>query len=472
MSSVSRINQLPDELLAFILATSLRDLSSDAHQPLLALICSICRHWRDVAIGASELWTTVHIPVEGELPVIQAFLERSKGRLIDLHITALDSAKLAQKVAEITAPHISRARTLNMILPDFRVYNIFSKAYCSISATTLSSLSIHLTGWSFHNHSPLFASTDSLCYLDTEGEFLRDVPSRASLTTIELNKYSPTHVEFQNLFDASPCLETLVLHEIILVAPMRANEDDIPPTTITAPATLKSLAVSVSYTHNNATGMCGCVLDRLCIPSLEYLEVAGIADLAIDLNIHFRGLSNIQTLRIRHCTITSADQFFLSLKELRRLELVDMSPELDIHHITGISAEGLSSPTFPHLSSIFFSTKRKYMESPYQLLQFAEHCVAAGCPHFTLEVEQGRLEEFLNAIESCIQDGRVCVMESDCSDGLIKLKPTGFHSRFFGDLDEEEFEDDEIDDDWEPEWEIEDDAWDEGEDDAFELDEE
>ncbi len=44
------------------------------------------------------------------------------------------------------------------------------------------------------------------------------------------------------------------------------------------------------------------------------------------------------------------------------------------------------------------------MESPHQLLQLAEHFVAAGCPRFTLEVEQGRSGEFSNVIESCIQD--------------------------------------------------------------------
>ncbi|KAK0245553.1 hypothetical protein EDD85DRAFT_801441 [Armillaria nabsnona] len=468
MSSVSRINQLPDELLALIFATALRGLSSEAHQPLLALICSICRHWRDVAIGASELWTTIHVPLGGHLPVIQAFLERSNGRLIDLHITGIDSVFLAHKIAEITAPHISRARTLIMSFAGPGTYSVLSEAYHSIVATNLSSLSLHLAGWSFHSHSPLFASTNSLRYLDTEGDFLRDIPSRANLTTLGLNKYSPTHVELQNLFDASPCLETLALHEFILVAPMRANEDDVPPA-ITAPTTLKSLAISVSYTHNNGTDICGCVLDRLCIPNLEYLEVVGTYELPIDLNIHFRGMSKVQTLRIRRCIITSADQFFLSLKELRRLELVDMSPELDIRHITGISTEGPSSPSFPHLSSVFFSTKQGYMESPYKLLQLAEYCVAAGCPRFTLEVEQGRSEAFLNAIESCIQDGRICVVESDCLDGLIKSKATGIRGLFFGDLDEEEFEEEEMGE-WEPEWEIEDDGWDEVEDDEFEID--
>ncbi|KAK0506366.1 hypothetical protein EDD18DRAFT_1123063, partial [Armillaria luteobubalina] len=346
-----------------------------------------------------------------------------------------------------------------MILPDF-------SAYCSISATNVSSLSIHLTGWSFHSHSLLLASTNSLRYLDTEGEFLRDVPSRAGLTTLELNNYSPTHVEFQNLFDASPCLETLVLHEFILISPTRADPDEVPPITITPPSTLKSLAVSVAYTHFDAIGTCGCVLDQLCIPSLEYLEMIGIySHMAIDLNIHFRGLSKVQTLRIQRCTIKSADQFFLSLKELRRLELVDMSSKLDIHHITGISTQDPSSPALSNLSS-------DTLESRYQLLQLAEHCVAAGCPRFTLEVESGRSEEFLNGIESCIQDGRVHVIESDCSHGLMKSRPTGIHDRFFGDLDEEEIEDEEMDDEWEPEWEFEDDVWDEEEDDAFGFDEE
>ncbi len=466
------MDQLPDELLALIFATGLHDLSSDAHQPLLALICSVCRHWRDVAIEASELWTTIHVPLEGHLPVIQTFLERSKGRLIDLDITELDSVILAHKVAEITAPHISRVQTLIMTLPDFNIYNVFSEAYRIISATSLSSLSIHLTDalWSPHGHSPLFANTNSLCYIDTEGYFLRDVPSRASLTTLKLSKYCPTHVDLQNLFDASPCLETLVLHQFDVDEPLDlSNEDDGgAPITIIAPTTLKFLAVSVFFVHTDR--QCDCILDQLCIPNLEYLELVGSI---MDLNVHFRGLAKLQTLRIQRCTITLADQFFLSAKELRRLELVDMSPE-DIRHITEILTEGPSSPSLLHLSSVFFSTKREYMESPHQLLQLAEHCVATGCPYFALEVEKGRSEEFLGALKSRIQDGRVCIRESDCdcSGGLIKLNAARMGGHPFLDEDEEEIEEEEMDEEieWEPEWEIDseyDDEWDEEEDDMF-----
>ncbi|KAK0456745.1 hypothetical protein EV421DRAFT_89959 [Armillaria borealis] len=191
------------------------------------------------------------------------------------------------------------------------------------------------------------------------------------------------------------------------------NEDDATPIIITAPTSLKSLAISLYDSHSNGTS-CDCILGSLCIPNLEYLEVVGTIILNINLNIHFRELPKLQTLRIQCCPITLADQFFIELKELRRLELVDMLPELDIRHITGTSQEdppSSSSPSFPHLSSVFFSTKQEYTESPYQLLQLAERCVAAGCPRFTLEVEKGRSEEFLNAIASCIQDGRVFIRE-------------------------------------------------------------
>ncbi|KAK0456737.1 hypothetical protein EV421DRAFT_2029201 [Armillaria borealis] len=447
MSSVSKINQLPDELLALILATGLRDLSSDAHQPLLALICSVCRHWRDVAIGASELWTTIHISLEQHLPATQTFLERSKGRLIDLYITELYPVILAHKVAEITAPHISRARTLTMTLPDFDIYNVFLTAYRSISATSLSSLSIHVPDalWSSHGHSPLFASTDSLRYLDTEGDFLRDVPSRASLTSLELNKYYPTHADIQNLFDASPCLETLILHRFDRGGGSldRANEDDGAPITITAPTTLKSLAVSLSryHTHINSATSCDCVLGSLRSLNLEYLEVVGssVLNIDIDLKVHFGQLDKLRTLRIQDCTVSSADEeFFLSLKELRRLELVDMSPK-DMRHI----ADPLSSSfSFPRLSSVFLSMTGGYMDGLHWLLQLAERCVAAGCPRFALEVEKGRSGEIFKAIESCIQDGRVCIIESDCG-GLI--------------IDEEES------DEWPEEEDEDEDRWGDGE---------
>ncbi|PBL01305.1 hypothetical protein ARMGADRAFT_1073600 [Armillaria gallica] len=316
MPSVPKINQLPHELLALIFATGLRDLSSDAQRPILALICSICHHWRDVAVGASELWTTIHISSERHLPAAQAFLERSKDRLIDVVVDGvyapeqIYSSAIAMITAVQTAPHIFRVRTLTMTLYDLNIYNVFSNVYRSISATNLASLSIRLANdfWPFLGYPSLFENTKSLCHFDTQGNFLTVVPSRADLTTLELSNYSPTHVDIQKLFNASSCLEPLA----------RPNEDDGAPITITAPTTLKSLAVSVCYTHSNGTSMCGCVLDKLCIPKLEYLEE----------------LAKLQTLRLQRCRITSADQFFLSLKELRRLELVDMSPELVALSIT------------------------------------------------------------------------------------------------------------------------------------------
>ncbi|KAK0245535.1 hypothetical protein EDD85DRAFT_21757 [Armillaria nabsnona] len=216
MPSVSKINQLPHELLALIFSTGLRDLLSDAHRPLLALICSICRHWRDVAIGASELWTTIHISSERRLPAAQAFLERSKDRLIDVVVEAvyapeqIYSSANAREVAMITAvqtaPHIFRVRTLTMTLHDLNIYNVFSNAYRSISATNLASLSIRLANdfWPFPGYPPLFENTKSLCHFDTQGNFLAVVPSRADLTTLELSNYSPTRVDIQNLFNASP----------------------------------------------------------------------------------------------------------------------------------------------------------------------------------------------------------------------------------------------------------------------------
>ncbi|SJL05431.1 uncharacterized protein ARMOST_08798 [Armillaria ostoyae] len=478
MSSISKINQLPDELLALIYATGLRDLTSDEHQPLLALICSVCRHWRDVAIGASELWTTICITLGRHRPATQAFLERSKGRLIDVYIKALDIidrsilAREAAMITAVTAPHISRVRTLAMGLSQFKLYTILSDAYRSISATNLTSLSIHLSRdiWKFGTFPPLFANANSLCHFDTQGNFLNVVPSRTSLTTLELGNYSPTHVELQDLFNTSPYLEKLILHGIDAVGPLHlAGEADATHITITAPTTLKSLAVNLYRPHSDSTTSCDCVLGSLCIPNLEYLEVVGtsVLDIDIDLKVHFGQLDKLRTLRIQNCTLSSADEeSFLSLKELRRLESVDMSVE-DMRHIADPPSSSLS---FPRLSSVFFSTTGGYMDTPYRLLQLAKRCVAAGCPRFTLEVEEGRSGEFFKAIESCIQDGHVCVIESDCSSGLIRQDAAGIDSRAFWDENEDIFEG-EIDvEGWG--FEFEDDGWDEEEDDAFEFDEE
>ncbi|KAK0501346.1 hypothetical protein EDD18DRAFT_732714 [Armillaria luteobubalina] len=183
---------------------------------------SICHHWRDVAIKASELWTTVHIPLDLPLPATQAFLERSKGRLIDVYIRAVNTDPFiscacdAAVIAAVTAPHIPRVRTLDIVLPDSDLYTIFSDAYRSISATNLIGLSIHLDVpfWKVGTYpEALFvANSSSLCHFVAQGNFLNVVPSRTSLTTLELSKYSPSHMELQDLFNSSPYLETLILH--------------------------------------------------------------------------------------------------------------------------------------------------------------------------------------------------------------------------------------------------------------------
>ncbi len=133
----------------------------------------------------------------------------------------------------------------------------------------------------------------------------------------------------------SPYLETLILHGFDVVGPLDpAGDADTTPITITVPTTLKSLAVNLYRPHSDSTTSC-CVLGSLCIPNLEYLEVVGtsVLDIDIDLNVHFGQLDKLQTLRIQNCTLSSAnEEFFLSLKELRRLELVDMSVE-DMRHI-------------------------------------------------------------------------------------------------------------------------------------------
>ncbi|KAK0505637.1 hypothetical protein EDD18DRAFT_558 [Armillaria luteobubalina] len=469
MSSASKINQIPSELLALIFATGLRGLSYDAHRPLLALICSVCRHWRDVAIEASELWTTIHIPLDRHLPATQVFLERSKGRLIDVYIRAVNTdrdrfisrAYDAATITAVTVPHIPRVRTLVMVLADPDLYTVFSDAYRSISAPNLISLSIHLDDhvWRFGTYPQLFvANANSLCHFVTQGNLLDVVPSRTSLTTLELSDYFPTHIELQDLFNTSPYLETLILHDFV------RNESGLPiehdaaqAIIITAPITLKSLAVSLYFhTYNNkSTTSCPCILGSLRTPNLEYLEVVGILGVYINFKVHFGPLDKLRTLRLQHCSISLAvEEFSLSLKELKRLELVDMPPQ-DMRHIAGPR----SSFFLPCLSSVFFSTTKGNTgrNFPYRLLQLAERCVAAGCPYFTLEVEEGHYGEFFSVFESCIQDGRVRLIENDCGGLIIDEKESEEWPGWVDD-DSDGLEDEEA---WpEDEDEVEDDGWD------------
>ncbi|KAK0235366.1 hypothetical protein EDD85DRAFT_938550 [Armillaria nabsnona] len=419
-------------------------LKSKSTDPSL-LLCSVCGHWRDVAIEASELWTTIYIHNPQHIPPAGLFLERSKARLLDVDIQVtfdhgdwFRSPRVFTRVAELTSVHLWRTRTLSLRVSDVQGAEEFSTLYRPLSAPHLVSLSIYIEEES--RSAPLLL--DSICSFrssGSEGSPSNTIPI-SSLTRLELTSLQPEHEDMRHIFTCSSSLETLILPRFGR-SWLGSQGKKIP--IITTPNSLRSLAVHIDYTHEIESSLAAgssdncCVLASLRFPNLEYLEVLGDhSSYNLNLGGHFKDLPKLKTLRLQQCSVSPADaQFFRSLKLLDRLELVDNLEDVKWFKRRG-RRRRVSFP-FPCLSSILISEETK---GSYDMSQWV--CLARiavnnyGCTRFSIEVTTplyGSMSQFFGPREE-----RIRVEVNDHSPSLLHL-PT----ENFSDSEEtEEYEDD------------------------------
>ncbi|KAK0443508.1 hypothetical protein EV421DRAFT_1804119 [Armillaria borealis] len=245
------------------------------------------------------------------------------------------------------------------------------------------------------------------------------------------------------IFTCSPSLEILILPEFGRSS-WGSQGENIP--IISAPSSLRSLAVHIDYTHEIESLLVAessdnfCMLASLRFPNLEYLEVLGDhSSCNLNLSGHFKDLPKLKTLRLQQCSVSPADtQFFLSLKLLNRLELVD---NLEDVKWSKKRRRKVSFP-FPRLSSILISEKTRGI---YDMSQWA--CLARlavnnyGCTQFSIEVTTqlyGSMSQFFGP-----QEKHIRVEVNDHSPGLLHL-PTENSSDSEEEEEEvyEEYEDD------------------------------
>ncbi|KAK0217078.1 hypothetical protein IW262DRAFT_1395376 [Armillaria fumosa] len=336
-TAISRINErLPNELLAYIFATAIIGLLPIEHRSFLALVCSVCERWRDVAIKASELWTTIYIRDPKHIPSAELFLERSRAQLLDVDIQitfdlgvwfrsppAASIRPYGLRVAELTSVHLWRTRTLSLCLNDAQDAEELSALYRPLSAPHLVSLSIYIEEES-RSATILLNSICSIRSSGSEGSHSNTIPI-SSLTRLELTSVHPEHEDMRRIFACSPSLETLILPKFGWGT--QGKNKSI----VTAPSSLRSLAVHIDFIHEIESSLAArscedcCTLASLRFPNLEYLEVLGDrSSYSLNLGGHFKDLPKLKILRLQQCSVSPADtQFFCSLKLLNRLELVD-----------------------------------------------------------------------------------------------------------------------------------------------------
>ncbi|KAK0208072.1 hypothetical protein DFS33DRAFT_1301032 [Desarmillaria ectypa] len=434
-TATSKINErLPNELLAYIFTTANIGLLPTKRRSFLARVCSICRRWRDVAIEASELWTTIYIHDERHIPAAELFLERSKTRLLDVDVQvtfgqggirsppAAFSRQSGLRVAKLTSVHLWRTRTLSLNISDVQGAENFSALYRPMSTPHLVSLSIYIKGWT-QNAAPLL---DSICSFSSNGNegLPSNTTSISSLTRLELTSLHPEHEDVRNIFTYFPSLETLILPQFC--QGWMGRQGGNPPIML-ASSSLRSLAVHLDYSHVKSSHAgnppdCSCVLGSLRFPNLEYLEVLGDNPASnLSLGSHFKDLPRLKTLRLQRCPVSPADTKLLrSLKLLNRLELVDnlKDVKLSTKHSKKVSL------AFPCLSSILLSDKSSGSHDMAQWARLARIATQNyGCTKFSIEVTAGLHRSMSRALGP--QDERIHVETKDPSPGLLYPLPPG-----------------------------------------------
>ncbi|KAK0506380.1 hypothetical protein EDD18DRAFT_1123108 [Armillaria luteobubalina] len=431
-TSRSRINELlPSELLAYIFATAIIDFLPEDHRFFLALVCSICRCWRDVAIEASDLWTTIYIHNQKHIPAAELFLERSKIQLLDVDVEVdvdlegFDYDADTLRVAELTSVHLERTRSLALSVSDVQGAEIFSTLYQPMSAPHLVSLSVHIPGWS----QGIVPFLESVCSFSSDGSdgLHSNRISISNLTRHELTASVHHDLEqgdLRNIFTYFPSLETLILPRFAGKWGLEEDREDRP--IMLAPNSLRSLAVHLSSDHVY-NSPCFYVLGSVRFQNLEYLEVLGKSSLLnLNLSNHFKGLQKLKTLRLQRCYVPPLDDdFFRSLKLLNHLELVD-----DLSRVKWFTE---SSPTeatlpLPHLSSISLSDRSRKSSDMSQWARLAQLAVQnSGCTQFSVKVTAQHYRSMTCALDP--QDEGILVEVQDHPSGLL---PPGLVSYWSG----------------------------------------
>ncbi|KAK0198163.1 hypothetical protein F5146DRAFT_1018502 [Armillaria mellea] len=423
--SRSKINDvLPNELLAYIFATTIIGLLPTERRSLLALVCSICRRWRDVAIEASDLWTTIYIHHRDDIPAAELFLQRSKMHLLDVDVQVDDFfGPYGLRAAELTSAHLERTRTLSLSVSDVQEAEPFSTLYRSMSTPHLVSLSLDIPEWS-PSTAPFLNSICSFNINESDGLHSNGT-SISSLTRLALACALLEQEDLRNIFTYFPSLETLILPKF--GRSWRPEDQEDRPIML-APSSLRSLAVNLDYNHDHDESLypghdspdCTCVLGSLRFLNLEYLEVLGDPFCNLNLSSHFKDLPKLKILCLQRCSVPPLDdKFFRSLKLLNRLELVDNLSR--VKWLTESSLVKMTLP-FPHLSSISLSDKSSRSYDMTQWARLAQVAVQnSSCTQFSIKVTAQHHHSMRCALRS--QDERIRVEVEDHPPGLFRPLP-------------------------------------------------
>ena len=257
------IQSLPNELLlAIFKAGSFTRPPRVRRLPFLSLVCSVNRHWRDVAINSPDLWCTILFSDDQPLSTTSLWLARSKSLLLDVTI---ESQYLPHKeFQDLVLAHLGRWRCLRIKSLQTRI-NTYFKFLEGFAIPRLEEFELQIHNSLWHRHSPfLIGETPSLRSVKLSQACHACLPSFRDLAFLDIRPFDSGVIPIYELIKASPGLTCLIIRGLYKGTTTLFRERG----TIHAES-LRSLAIRFNHTHKPR---CSCLVNSLYMPNLEYLE--------------------------------------------------------------------------------------------------------------------------------------------------------------------------------------------------------
>ncbi|KIP05165.1 hypothetical protein PHLGIDRAFT_74698 [Phlebiopsis gigantea 11061_1 CR5-6] len=349
----SPVHRLPSELLASIFTTCIMSMEEE-DTLMLSTIMLVSRHWKEVALNTSILWSRIVAGTHHSLAKTFRKLERSKS--IPLHICVDFSPRVENgtvttesivRTMDLLRTSVWRWKTFRLTVPN-RPQAHAALTRCKESAPLLEVLSIHVLHSMqedvFHPNPPraLFeGQTPSLTYCSmTSFNFGWDIHLLSHLRVLKLggywNGYAPSMDTTLSVLRACPRLEELVLRN------MSDIDSGSCPGFDTDPSEYDDVSARVSDTRTihlphlvnasfyySGTVRTRTILSLLTCPALESVDLCFLDNVSPMIE-HLRRQSltflPLRRLRIESCFFSELKlaRFLRRVPSLTTLELVDV----------------------------------------------------------------------------------------------------------------------------------------------------
>ncbi|KAJ7685318.1 hypothetical protein DFH06DRAFT_1289236 [Mycena polygramma] len=256
VEDVVTIASLPGEVLAEIFKSGTTLSSPPGCLPCLLTYSAVNGRWRSAAFDYPDLWASINVPFSARnvAALIAICLERSKSCLFNITITLPESPEMPVVISVmlLVVQHVARLRRLAITASSFvpnaeEIFGLLQNAQRTprLAALELIFSDQHLSVNMGIPPGGLLMQAPSLSSLRLQG-VASPVPF-VGLRSLDIQGLRTTYADFRDMVVASPLLAELILPKLRLML-----------------------------------NPCHDLLSLLCIPNLEYLELAGgnIPDLA------------------------------------------------------------------------------------------------------------------------------------------------------------------------------------------------